>query len=197
MNKKILSMLVLVWCLSFPLPSGAVIVDLAQEDIEEAIRYGKDNREADYLEFFKDWRVDLGYGTGSARVITAFSKIAFEAKNSPEGDVRLDPQDVEEILGELKGRLAFGVAIYGELRDFAQEASAVIIQEGKTILPVESKPDMKAEPTHSWPNPPAYRAICYYYFDANEIDPNGIVTLVVSVPEQKDVRFQFDLSRMK
>lgn len=197
MNKKILSMLILIWSLLFPLPSEAVLIELTERDIEDAVQYGKDNRDADYLEFFRDWRVDLGYGTGSARVITAFSKVAFEAKNTSDDDVRLDPEDIEEILSELKGKLAFGVAIYGETRDFAQDASAVIIQGGKTIQPVESKPDMKAEPTHSWPNPPAYRAICYYYFNADEIDPNGAVTLVVSVPDQKSVEFPFDLAAAK
>ncbi|MFQ5862772.1 MAG: hypothetical protein ACE5IC_06575 [Candidatus Brocadiales bacterium] len=197
MNRKFFSTLFLMWCLSSSSPSEAVLIDLAEEDIQEAIQYGRDNKDASYLEFFKGWRVDLGYGTGSARIITAFSKIAFEAKHSPSDDVRLDPKDVEEILEDLKDRLAFGVALYGETRDFAQEASAVIIYEGETIQPVESRPSTKAEATHSWPQPPSYRAICYYYFNVDRIDPNGVVTLVVSVPDQKGVEFSFDLSAMK
>ncbi len=199
MNKKLIPTLVLTWCvLSFSsLPSEAVLTDLTKEDIQEAVQYGMDNKDAAYLEFFKDWRVDLGYGVGSARAITPFSKIAFEAKHSESGDVTLAPEDIEGILKESKGKLAFGVSAYGEVKDFARDAGAIIIQEGKTVRPVESRPAVKAEPTHAWPNPPSYRAICYYYFDVDKIDPNGIVTLVVSVPDQKDVEFKFDLSGMR
>lgn len=197
MYKRLLSMLVLVWCLLSSSPAEAVLIDLSEEDIQEAIQYGKDNQDTDYLEFFKDWRVDLGYGTGSARIVTVFSKIAFEAKSSPDEDVSVASEDIEKMREELKGKLAFGVALYGETRDFAQNADAVIIHEGETIQPMESRPAVKAEPTHSWPNPPSYRAICYYYFNVGNIDPNGIITLVVSIPDQKSVEFPFDLSRMK
>ncbi len=196
-NTTFLPAIFLILGLLSPPASEAVLIELTEADVKEAIKYGRDNKDAGYLEFFKDWRVDWGYGTGAARIITAFSKIAFEAKNSPSDDVGPGPEDIEEILKELKGRLAFGVSIYGETRDFAQDASAVLIFEEETIQPVESKPDMKAEPTDSWPNPPAYRAICYFYFDANKVDPNGIVALVVRVPGQQDVRFPFDLSGMK
>lgn len=197
MNKRLLSTLVLTWCIFSSLSVEAVLIDITREDIQQAVEYGKNNKDADYLEFFKDWRADLGYGTGSARVITPFSKIAFEAKHAASEDKRIETEDIEKILEESKGKLPFGVAIYGETRDFGQNAGAVLIQGEKTFQPVDSRPAMKAEPTHSWPNPPAYRAICYYDFDINKIDPNGAATLVVSVPGQEDVKFQFDLSAMK
>ena len=203
MNKRVLTTLVLMWgvfsfLFSFASPPvGAVLVDLTGEDVKEALRYGRDNKDTGYLEFFKDWRVDLGYGTGSARVITPFSKIAFEAKHAAPGDEPVDSEVIDEILEKSRGKLAFGVSVYGEARDFAQGARAVLVQKEKTIKPIESKPVMKAEPTDSWPNPPAYRAICYYYFDTKEVDPDGTATLVVSLPGQKDVEFKFDLSGAK
>lgn len=195
MSKRFFAVIVFVCCVLFAPPSGAVLVELNEEDVKDAVQYGKDNKDAGYLEFFKDWRVDLGYGAGSARVITPFSKIAFEAKHGEDEGV--DHEVIEEILKESKGRLAFGVSVYGEVRDFAQNASAVLIQGEKTVKPVESRPVMKAEVTDSWPNPPAYRAICYFYFSTKEIDPEGTVALVVSVPDQKDVRFNFNLSGMR
>lgn len=186
-----------MWCVFSPPPSEAVLVNLTEEDVQQAVKYGSDNKDAGYLEFFKDWRTDLGYGTGSARVITPFSKIAFEAKHAASEGKRIESDDVKKILEESRGKLTFGVSLYGETRDFGQNAAAVLSQAGKSIEPVDSRPAMKAEPTHSWPNPPAYRAICYYDFDINKIDPNGAVTLVVSITEQGDIKFQFDLSAMK
>ncbi|HCN19091.1 MAG: hypothetical protein A3C38_06310 [Planctomycetes bacterium RIFCSPHIGHO2_02_FULL_50_42] len=197
MNKRLLPVLVSMWCIFSASLSEAVLINLTGKDVQQAIEYGESNKGADYLGFFKDWRVDLGYGTGSARIITPFSKIAFEAKNAASEDKRIEPDDISKILEESKGKWAFGVSIYGETRDFGQSASAVLIQGDKTIQPIDSRPAMKAEPTPSWPNPPSYRAICYYDFDVKEIDPKGTVTLVVSVPEQVDVKFPFDLSAVK
>ncbi len=195
MSKRFFAVIVFVCCVLFAPPSEAVLVELSEEDVKDAVQYGKDNKNAGYLEFFKDWRADLGYGAGSARVITPFSKIAFEAKHAEDEGV--DREVIEEILKESKGRLAFGVSVYGEARDFAQNASAVLIQGKKTVKPVESRPVMKAEVTDSWPNPPAYRAICYFYFSTKGIDLEGTVALVVSVADQKDVRFNFDLSGIR
>ena len=83
MHKRLLFIGVFITILLIATPSGAVLVNLTEEQSQEAIKYGKEKKDADYLEFFKEWRVDLGYGKGSARVITEFSKVAFEAKNLP------------------------------------------------------------------------------------------------------------------
>ena len=89
-------------------------------------------------------------------------------------------------------------AVIPELtKEDVQEAVAVIEQDGKTIEPIESRPAMKAEPTDFWPNAPAYKAICYYYFPMNKLDPDGKATVVVSIPDQRGARFEFDLSGMR
>ncbi len=198
MNKKILTTLVFLWCVcAFTPSSEAVIPELTNEDVQEAIKYGTDNKDVGYVEFFKDWRLNLGEGMGSARVITPFAKIAFEAKHAASEGEPLDEDVIEGIIKESKGKLAVGMAIYGDSKAFAQEADAVIEQDGKTVKPVESRPAMKAEPTDNWPNPPAYRAMCYYYFPMDKLDPDGKVTVVVSIPDQRGVRFEFDLSGMR
>lgn len=202
MNKNILATSVFVWCVlaftSYSYSSlEAVIPELTKEDVQEAVKYGADNKDVDYVEFFKDWRLDLGYGTGSARVITPFSKIAFEAKQAAAEGEPVDKDVVEGIIEGSKGKLAIGMAIYGDSKAFAQEAVAVIEQDGKTIEPIESRPAMKAEPTDFWPNAPAYKAICYYYFPMDKLDPDGKVTVVVSIPDQRGARFEFDLSGMR
>ncbi len=179
------------------LPAEAVWTNLTEEQIKLAIAYGQTNREADYVTFFKEWRVELGYGKGAARVITPFSKVAFEAKNLPFESVKLTSDDINKLTEELKDRLAFGVAVYGDEVDFAKDCHAVLKHKGQSIRPIEERHAQTAETTDSWPQSPAYRAICYYYFDLHRVDPNAPATLVVSVPKGKAVEFSFDLSKIR
>lgn len=197
MNKLIPLTAVMFLSMLFPLPAGAVWVNLTKEQIDMAIAYGRTNKDADYLTFFKEWRVDLGYGKGAARVITPFSKVAFEAKNSPFESIKITPDDIKTLLEELQDRLAFGVALYGDELDFAKNCHAVLKHHKKTQRPLEERHANLAETTQSWPQSPAYRAICYYYFDLHQVDPNETVTLVVSPPKGNPVEFTFDLSKMK
>jgi len=197
MNKLISLATVMSLFILFSHPAGAVWTKLTEEQTNLAIAYGKTNKEADYLTFFKEWRVDLGYGKGAARVITPFSKVAFEAKNSPFEHVKLTPDDINKLLEELKDRLAFGVSLYGDELDFAKDCHAVLKHKGQTIRPVEERHAEVAESSKSWPQSPAYRAICYYYFDLHRIDLNSTVTLEVSIPKGKPVEFTFDLSKIK
>ncbi|HHT9157530.1 MAG TPA: hypothetical protein ACFYEA_08030 [Candidatus Tripitaka californicus] len=197
MNKLISLTAVMSLFILFSHPAEAVWTKLTEEQTNLAIAYGKTNKEADYLTFFKEWRVDLGYGKGAARVITPFSKVAFEAKNSPFESIKMTPDDINKLLEELKDRLAFGVSLYGDELDFAKDCRAVLKHKGQTIRPVEERHDKVAESSKSWPQSPAYRAICYYYFDLHHVDPNGTVTLEVSTPKGKPVEFTFDLSKIK
>lgn len=197
MNKLISLTTVMSLFILFSHPAGAVWTKLTEEQTNLAIAYGKTNKEADYLTFFKEWRVDLGYGKGAARVITPFSKVAFEAKNLPSEYIKMTPDDINKLLEELKDRLAFGVSLYGDELDFAKDCHAVLKHKGQTIRPVEERHDKVAESSKSWPQSPAYRAICYYYFDLHHVDPNSTVTLEVSTPKGRPVEFTFDLSRIK
>ena len=197
MNKLISLATVMSLFILFSHPAGAVWTRLTEEQTNLAIAYGKTNKEADYLTFFKEWRVDLGYGKGAARSFTPFSKVAFEAKNSPFEHVKLTPDDINKLLEELKDRLAFGVSLYGDELDFAKDCHAVLKHKGQTIRPVEERHAEVAESSKSWPQSPAYRAICYYYFDLHRIDLNSTVTLEVSIPKGKPVEFTFDLSKIK
>jgi hypothetical protein len=197
MSKLIAFLVVTSMVMLFPLAAGAVLVKLTEEQVNLAIAYGKTNKEADYLTFFKEWRVDLGYGKGSARVITPFSQVAFEAKNSPFEYVKLTPDDINRLVKDLEDRLAFGVSLYGDELDFAKDCHAILKHKGQTIRPLEERHDKLAETTRSWPQSPAYRAICYYYFDLHRVDPNATVTLVVTPQKGNPIEFTFDLSKIK
>lgn len=197
MHKRLLFIGVFITILLIATPSGAVLVNLTEEQAQEAIKYGKEKKDADYLEFFKEWRVDLGDGKGSARVITEFSKVAFEAKNLPFEYISPGKGDIEKIKEELRDRLAFGVALYGDTIDFAKDCHAVLRYKNNTLRPIEERHAETAETTQSWPKSPAYKAICYYYFDLHHVDPNAKVVLEVSLPGRKKVEFPFDLSKMR
>lgn len=196
-RNRYLFLSVLLGLLLYTPPAGAVWVNLTKEQIEEAIRYGRENKKADYLEFFKNWRVDLGYGKGSARVITEFSQVAFLAKNLTFEYIKPDQQDVEKAVEELKDRLAFGASLYGETLEFAKDCHAMLRIGRYSLRPIEERHGKTAEPTRDWPKAPAYRAICYYYFDLHDVDLNGAVTLEVTLPDKSKVAFPFNLSKIK
>jgi hypothetical protein len=150
--------------------------------------------------------VDLGAGKGAARVITPFSKVAFEAKNIPFESIRLTADDIKKVLEELKDRLAFGVSLYGDDLYFAKDCHAVLKFNDRNNRPVVLRPLEERHPNiaekttiQSWSLSPVYRAICHYYFDLRRVDPNGIVTLAVTTPSQKGepIEFTFDLAKIK
>ncbi len=197
MSKLITLLGGIFFLISFSQQAEALWAHLTEEQLNMAIDYGKKNKGTEYTEFFKEWRVDLGYGKGSARVITPFSQVAFEIKNSPTEYIKLTPDDINRLTQEVKDRLAIGVALYGDEIDFAKDCRAILKSKGQTFKPLEDRHSDTAETTRSWPQSPGYRAICYYYFDLRRLDPNATVSLEVTTDKGKPVEFTFDLSNMR
>ena len=72
----------------------------------------------------------------------------------------------------------------------------MIKADGKTIQPILKKNPYLASPKMGGSSV-YYEANCIYIFPADEIDPNGQLTLIVISPLGREWKFDYDLSKIK
>lgn len=189
--------IVLVFALCFLAPAQAVSLRLAPEQIQEAIQYGRQNKEVDFVAFSKDWTVSLGKGIGFATLFTPYHNVAYKAKKFEIEHKNLTNRDILNAL-EIGNALVFTVTVYGDAFNFAVFQTAKLCQKDLEIRPIyEFKPDI-ADASEFWPNPPSQMARMVFKFPVYDIDLNTPLTLVVFDPEEeKEASFPFDLEKMK
>ncbi len=89
--------------------------------------------------------------------------------------------------------LQFYAELYGGSPEFAKNYHAVLETQKKIAQP-SSKENRSAYPT-MWPG--LYRAVCIYEFPTREIDLKSQVTLIIINPQGKELRFPFNLGKMR
>jgi len=172
-------------------PGEAVSFVLADRDREQAIRAGKKSIVLE--EFGAEWR--LRDASGQALVVmTPFHRLALAARNSAFRGEEIRPRDIESVLKDHTGMLAFWATLRGSKVDFARfytptlmagslAVKASFVQNERTALREE---DGK------------FAARCFYVFPADGLDPKGRVTLVVRDAEEREVaKFTVDLAAMR
>ena len=181
----------------FLAPAQAVSLRLAPEQIQEAIQYGRQNKEVDFVAFSKEWTVSLGKGKGFASLFTPYHNVAYKAKKFEIEHKNLTNRDILNAL-EIGNALVFTVTVYGDAFNFAVFQTAKLYQKDLEIRPIyEFKPDI-ADASEFWPNPPSQMARMVFKFPVYDIDLNMPITLVVFDPEEeKEASFPFDLEKMK
>ena len=186
-----------VFALCFLAPAQAVSLRLAPEQIQEAIQYGRQNKEVDFVAFSKEWTVSLGKGKGFASLFTPYHNVAYKAKKFEIEHKNLTNRDILNAL-EIGNALVFTVTVYGDAFNFAVFQTAKLYQKDLEIRPIyEFKPDI-ADASEFWPNPPSQMARMVFKFPVYDIDLNMPITLVVFDPEEeKEASFPFDLEKMK
>lgn len=172
-------------------------LELKEKDLREAIEYGRARRELSHPELMKDWRLDLGYGVGSATIITPFAGIAILAKEAALKLMEPSEYDIKKSLEEKKDQLSFGCALYGETLDFADKYSAVLEYKGQKLDPSFKNVPSAADYTRTYPKSPRYWALCFYRFSVGPVDTQATVTLILKSPEGKELKFPFDLSKVR
>ena len=181
-------------------PAEAIWAHLTPEQIREALAHGKAT--------FEQWRttgrpiddmdpeyvVDRGPEIGRAILSTEFALLALEARRWTAIRRELGTADIEQILSPLRGRLLFSVTLVGPNRDFLRHYT-VHLDQG----------DIRKEPT-SWnvfrgsPTPDApsrFTASVQYIFLLEGLSPTAPVVLVMRAPDGQELRFDFDLSRLR
>lgn len=175
----------------------SIQLNLSEKDIREAIEYGTQGRELSHPELLRDWRVNLGYGVGSATVITPFGSIVVLAKETARHFHEPTEYEIKKTLDEKKDKLVFGCSLYGDTIWFANEYKATLMYKDKKLEPTKTEVPPSGDYTRSYPDSPRYWALCFYEFDILNIDPNAKITLILKDGEGKELKFPFDLSKLR
>jgi hypothetical protein len=171
-------------------PAAAASFALSEPDRLDAIRTGQ--KSVVHEEFGAEWRARDAAGQ-ALTVVTPYHRLALAARNAAFKKEPLRPRDVEALLKESEGKLAFWVTLRGARSDFARfmtpsleagaEIKASFVQNERTALREDDG---------------RYAARCLYVFPAEGVDPRGRVTLVVrDADERERAKFTVDLSGMR
>ncbi len=188
---------ILFFCLLSSSQAEGVQFRLDPKDVKEAIRYGTYNKDVSHPELVKAWRIDLGYGVGSATVITPYASLIILGKESALKHREPTDTEIHKELEEKSKHLDFGCGLYGEDIDFATKCKAVLEIKGEKREPLSSELPSSASYTRSYPASPKYWALCFFHFSLTGINPDDQVTLVIKNAEGKELKFPFDLSKLK
>jgi hypothetical protein len=172
-------------------PGEAVSFALSDRDREQAVRAGKKSIVVE--EFGTEWRLKDASGQ-TIVVMTPFYRLALAARNSTFRSQELKPRDVDALMKDYEGKLAFRVTLRGGKTDFARFYAPMLVagaQEVKASF-------VQNEHTAIREDDGRYAAQCLYVFSAGKLDPKGQVVLVVKDADEREVaKFTVDLAAMR
>lgn len=180
----------------FVVNANAIIINLTQNQIKEAIDYGKKRNLILLGDFSDSWSVRLSKKEGWATLYTGYHNLAFKARKASIENYELSKQKIAEALA-ISDLLTFTISIFGDSIDFAQEYHASLRVNGKMISPVFEYAPEYAEPSEFWPEMPDHVAGCVAKFPLDGISPTSKVTLIMKPFDGDVLEYDFDLSRMK
>lgn len=171
--------------------TDGIKVDLTEEDVKEAIDWGRKNK--DNLEnIFR--RYSFGelaiYQEGGA-VLTKTYGLASLSCTLAREDRSPDRADIAEIVNS--DALGIAVTTYGSKPDFLKGSRLVLRQGEKIIHPVNTEITKQVESTKDLS---LYRGHLVGYFLYSHIDPKAKTTIIL-VKERAESRFEVDFSRYK
>ncbi len=170
--------------------------NLTNSQINEAIEYGKKNRRMSLKEFIKPWVAYLGDEIGWATLYTAYHNIAFKSKKAAVERREMSHGEILRAL-HIKENMTFTVSVFGDYMEFARGYNAILSCRDKTIYPIFSYFPEYAEPSRFYPNSPSFVAGCVFKFPKEDIGPNSNITLLVTSPEGEELKFVFDLAKIR
>jgi hypothetical protein len=184
-------MLAAVLSLTWISPLDALLLTLSPRDREEAVLTGRRSVIDDG--WGGEWRVDADAGQ-RVMVMTPFHRLALAARNSAFQDREMKPQEVESVLKNQEGKLVFWATLRGSRADFARFYAPALVarrHEIKAAFAQNERTALRGDDGQ-------FTARCVYVFPGEDVDPRGIVTLLVRDPEEKVVaKFTVDLSTMR
>ena len=173
---------------------------LTPNEIEQAIKYGKENANLTFSEFVKDWSIDRGYEFtgGKAVLITPFLRVALLSKNAEERNQKVDMKVINMVLKDISDKICFKVTLYGDYATFGRTAKFYLEYNGKKIQPISSF----MAPYSQFARDYTHISEGEVKFSKKEIPEKTKVNLVVTfkpVEEDKEITtsFEFDLKKYK
>ena len=114
-----------------------IVLPLSEEEIQQAIEYGRKRAKLTFIEFAKDWTIDLGYeeGKGMATLITPFLRVALIGKKAAELGQKVDRKLIHMALEKEIGYIHFKLQLYGDTPTFGRELKIYLEYKGKKIFP--------------------------------------------------------------
>ena len=198
MRHRFLFLWVMFLFLAFSSNAQAVYFNLSDEQIKQAIVYGENNKDSDYISFLDEWVIISTDGYEWVVLNTKFSVLAYEAKQAALASGKLTEAQIYQFISEVDDILSFHVVLYGNSSDFARDYHAVLFYKNKPIQPVIEQSDTQAKLTNiGTKTTTTYRATCRYDFPNYYIEPDAEVTLIIISPLNKERRFVFNLKEMR
>lgn len=182
-----------------PGTAAAAGTNLTWEQVQEAIAQGQsayEERKAkgqpvDDLE--PEYVVDHGERGGRAMLYTEFSTVALETRRWLAIARDLKPEDLEQLLKPIRGRLRFSVTLVAPQRDSLRHYTARLVQRDRSLAPA-SWDVFRASPQ---PGPRGFVAPAQYFFETKDLDLAAPVTLVLTNRSGEELRFEFVLGRLR
>jgi hypothetical protein len=197
MRAAVLAMVAVVF---WPLWADAILVGLTEDQVKEAVTHGvasydvlrKEKKPADNLD--PDYVVDLGPDAGQAYLFTEFSTLALETRRYLAIGEKMKDEAIARVMASAKGKLVFLVTVVGPKRDFLRHYKVTLVQGETMHKPAESDVHRGSKVEGAGDR---HRAPGIYSFDAKALDPSSPATLVVSDGGERELKFSFDLSRLR
>ena len=175
--------------LSVPTYSFAMWTDLDKQQIDEAIKYGKDL--SNKLGPDSDWSVRAEEGAGWVELTTPFSAAAKLAREYTLESKTIKETAVKRAAAPYKKKLIFDYYHYDIEKRFTQAATGeyfatLMTGDNKIIYPLRYDKGTEA----------VTKINLEFSFSLDNIDPNSVVYLLIREPSGYEHKFKFDLSKI-
>ncbi|MDQ1272295.1 MAG: hypothetical protein QG591_925 [Planctomycetota bacterium] len=177
-------------------PVHAIFLELTTEQIEEAVEYGKKNKNIEIAAFSRPWTICKDKGQGTATLFTPFHNIAYKARKSAIEHREFTHDDVMHAV-EIGDTLTFSVTVYGDEYDFCAQYTAKLYYKDDVIQPEFEFAPPLAEASEFWPDSPSHSARLVFKFPTKGVDLSALITLVIVAPGGEENLYDFELAKMK
>jgi len=187
----------LLSCVCCP-PAGALIVTLGQQEVEEALKQGREkgDRVAEHINRSYAFGEDDGYGENGI-IRTKWSKVMLLSGLLAASGRRPSGEELDSILASTD--LQIDLHAFGGRMDFANSYTIQIIQSGKRIDPEKIAANdvaYHAQEGLAVSGFPRYRATIRSYFSYDKINPADKADIVL-IKDRKKVSFEVNFADYK
>lgn len=125
--------------------------------------------------------------------LEAFGRQEAAESKKQKKDVRMPEEFIQKVVD--MPNMEVEVQLCGDDEYFAEKADVVFQQKGKNIAPIDISPAERGRKNDG--DGPAYRSRFTARFAYDSFDPNAKTTVVVTLQDGQEIRFDADLSKVR